>query len=275
MPTKAVHYVLMIWLTTWASICGCRSDGAQPSSLFDSGNADKETWTIRCFQATGPQHTRLAAKLADVLRQDPGLDPQSVRLVSERDSTKVYYGRYKKKTSRETGDLEFPPAYRRDIATIRQIRVNGRPLFSLPTPELIGGTSPTNESIGTWDVRNAPGPYTLQIAVFYNTPTFHQRKKAAEQYVQLLRSEGFHAYFYHEQGRSFVFVGDFAESDIVQTPQGPRFGPRVEKLIAQREEEFRYMLENGHKVRHKAPTGRMVVPPSQLVRVPGSQPTQP
>jgi len=265
----------ILWIAALASLCGCRNGGRVMPHLFDGGNGEEETWTIRCFHATGPQHASLAAQLADVLRQTPGLDPQAVRMVSDRNGSTVYYGRYKKTASRETGELVFPPAYRRDIAIIRQIRVRGQLLFSLPTPELIGGTAPTDEAISSWDVRNAPGPYTLQIGVFYNTPTFHQRKKAAEEYVRLLRAEGFHAYFYHEEGRSFVFVGDFDESDILQTPQGPRFGPRVEKLIAQREEEFRYILENGYRVRHKDSSGRMIVPPSQLVRVPKARTVSP
>jgi len=255
-------------LAILVGLAGCQNEGGSGLRLFDSSVEQKDTWAIRCFRASGPNHTQWAAQLADVLRQSSGLDPQKVRIESTPEKSTVYYGEYKKVMSRETGDLEFPPDYREDIALIRQINVGGQPLFSLPTPELIGGSTPTTETVTAWDVRNAPGPYTLQIAVFYNTPTFQQRREAAEQYVQLLREEGFNAYFYHEGVKSYVFVGDFDESDIVPTPAGPRFGPRVERLIAQREEEFRYVLENGHRVRHKGPDGRLIVPSSLLIRVP-------
>jgi len=119
-----------------------------------------------------------------------------------------------------------------------------------------------------WDVANAKGRYTLQIAVFYNTPTFSERKEAAEQYVKLLRQDGFAAYFRHAPARSFVFVGDFDDSDIIKGPDGPKAGPRVEQLIKQPEEEYRYTLENGYRVRRKTPDGQMIVPPSMLTPTP-------
>ncbi len=258
-------------LVVLPGLTGCQNDGGGGGGgfrLFGGSDQQQELWTILCVRTTGPDHAEWAAQLADLLRQSGGLDAQKVRVESTADSSAVYYGTYRKVMSRETGDLEFPQDYRQDIARIRQLHVGGQQLFSLPTPELIEGASPTMAGMEMWNVHHAPGPYTLQIGIFYNTPTFHQRRDAAEQYVRLLRDEGFIAYFYHEDVRSFVFVGDFDESDVEQTPEGPRFGPRVERLIAQREDEFRYVLENGHRVRHRGPAGQMNLPRSMLIRVP-------
>ena len=142
-------------------------------------------------------------------------------------------------------------------------------VFRFAKPELI--ETETGSDLAQWDVVNAKGKYTLQIGIFYNTPTFHARKEAAEEYVKLLRQDGFPAYFRHEEARSFVFVGDFDESDMIKTPAGYQIGPRVERLIKQREEEFRHTLENGYRIRRKMPDGQMIVPPSILVPVPGKQ----
>jgi hypothetical protein len=206
--------------------------------------------------------------LADQLRKIQELRPDKVRVTNTASGSTIYYGQYVKVPSPETGRLVFPPEYLKDLAIIQRMTYRGMQVFRYAKPELAERDS-TTPGMEQWDLANAKGRYTLQIAVFYNTPTFSERKEAAEQYVKLLRQDGFAAYFRHEAARSFVFVGDFEDSDIVKGPEGPRAGPRVEQLIKQREEEFRYTLENGYRMRRKMPDGQMIVPPSMLIPTPG------
>jgi hypothetical protein len=133
---------------------------------------------------------------------------------------------------------------------------------------------PVNQSdTGTyspWHVSKAKGTHSLLIAVFYNTPTFDQRKEVAEQYVEMLREDNVPAYFHHEVVKSYVYVGDFSESDVTATPDGQwRYSARLEQMVQSRpDDEFKYLTENGHLRKRRGPTGEMIAPPSRLVPVP-------
>lgn len=262
-----LHTLAGLWIALLAGV-GCESPG-NSGALMDLGQGGSEKWTIRCTHTEGPDHLVQANLLADQLRQVAGLRAGKLRTVSTSTGSTIYYGQYVKVASPETGRLIFPREYLRDLALIQRTNYNGVQVFRYANPELLETAAATG--LEQWEVANAKGKYTLQIGVFYNTPTFQERKPAAEQYVKQLRQDGFTAYFRHEPARSFVFVGDFDDSDVIKTAAGHEAGPRVEKLIKQREEEFRYMLENGYRIRKKTPDGQMIVPLSMLFPVPGKE----
>ena len=264
----ALHKLAGLWIVVLAGV-GCESPGNTGGSLVNLGGGSGENWTLRCLHTEGPDHLVQANLLADQLRKVEGLKASKVRTVNTSSGSTIYYGQYVKVASRETGRLVFPPDYLRDLALIQRTAYNGVQVFRYAKPELLETVAATG--LEQWDVSNAKSKYTLQVGVFYNTPTFQERKQAAEQYVKLLRQDGFAAYFRHEPARSFVFVGDFDDSDVLKTDAGYQFGPRVEQLIKQREEEFRYMLENGYRIRKKTPDGQMILPPSVLIPVPGKE----
>ena len=261
-------------LLSWSVLAGCWltvgcNEGGKPGGFFLFPQSDAEKWTIRCYYSKIPNHDYICKQLADLLKSIDGLNPDLVRVETTTAASSIYYGEYVKVPSRERDHLVFPPKYQKDIDFIQRLTINQSLPFRFAKPELI--KKPSDElapAMADWDVRQAKGTYTLQIGVFYNTPTFQERRKAAEEYVKLLRQDGFDAYYLHQDTRSFVFVGDFEESDTIQTQNGIAFGPRVEQLIARRPEEFRHMLENLHKVKHSGPGGQMSLPPSILVPVP-------
>jgi len=246
----------------------CENPGGSGKGLFGglgSGDA-KEKWTIRCLRAEGPDHEEQGQWLANMLKQVRNLDARMVRVVTDAAGTTIYYGEYVKVPQKGTSTRAFPPEFQKDIGLIRQLGVNQQLMFAGAKPELLDkGESPGRNE---WDVAFAKGTYTLQIGVFYNTPTFHERKWAAEEYVRILREEGISAYYRHQPGRTFVFVGDFYDSDLIGTWPDAKFGPTIEKFIAQREDELRHMLENGYPVKHGTGNGQMIVPPSILIPVP-------
>jgi len=260
--------LMVVLVTVWAGcdgpiISGGR-DWRQPASR------GKERWTICCVRHTAADLADYAERcneLADMLRRVDGLRPKDVRVVTDATSSTIYYGQYVKVPSPETGTLRFPPEMRRDIGLIRrQLTPNRYAPFARAVPELIEQRASTVPE--EWHVTRAKGRYTLQVAVFYNTPTFSERRQAAEDYVRLLRERGLAAYYTHEPARSFVFVGDFEVSDVVQTEQGPRYGPRVQRLVAQNNVEFKYVTENLHIVKHRGLDGQMTTPPSFLIESP-------
>lgn len=243
-------------------LAGC---GGSAGKWF--GGAQKgEKWRIRCYHNEGPNHEQTCNQVASLLGQISGLEARKVQVVSTPKSSTVYYGEYVKVASAGGERLVFPPDYQHDIDLIQRVAINQTFLFRMAKPEPLVPVQASGA--GEWDVTRCKGTHTLQIGVFYNTPTFQERREAAEQYVKLLRDEGFDAYYRHEDVKSFVFVGDFSESDLVRTAQGTELGPRVGQLIARRPEEFGHTLENLHLVKRTSPSGEFAVPPSILVPVP-------
>lgn len=251
---------------TLALISGCGGSGGNTvGNLF--GSAQKtEKWRIRCYHNEGPNHEQTCKQVAAMLGQVSGLEARKIQIVTTPKGSTIYYGDYVKVASAGGDRLVFPADYQHDIDLIQRVAINQTPLFRMAKPESV--VTGTAAGAGEWDVVNCKGTHTLQIGVFYSTPTFQERREAAEEYVKLLREEGFSAYYLHQEVKSFVFVGDFDDSDLIRTAQGTQFGPRVEQLIARRPEEFRYTLENLHRVKRTSPSGEMTVPPSILVPVP-------
>jgi hypothetical protein len=239
----------------------------QSGALFGGSEPrdGRERWTIRAMHTEAPNHAQYAQQLADLLRKVDGIDPGKVRVVTDQRGSTIYYGEYVKQPSPERDRLVFPPEYQRDIEFIRRLALNQSTPFFYAEPELIDRTP---GEVGPYDVSKAAGSYTLYIAVFYNTATFQQRREAANEYVRLLREAGYSAYYYHDPHRSYVFVGDFTEQDIVTRNGQPTFGPRVESFIQANEAEFRHLSENGQIVKQQMPNGAFQAPLSYLVPVP-------
>jgi len=271
---KRVHQILIgvpvvAGLAVWLISAGCEGTGQTGGgpSLFSPANQG-ERWTICCRRLSAPGHAQAAEMLGTMLRQVKQLNPQAVRVVTGPIESAVYYGEYRRVPARPgSDDLAFPPEYQRDIALIRSLTDGVSTPFLAAQPELIESPGARSEH-PEWEATNAKGTHSLLIAVFYNTENFQQRKEVAEQYVSMLREEGFPAYYYHEPVKSFVFVGDFTEQDVIITPEGRKPGPRVEQLIARREEEFRYFTQNGHIIKYIEGPGREISPPSQIVPLP-------
>lgn len=253
--------------TVWFITAGCDGTGRSAGPGLFGPAGDPEKWAIRCLRLEGPDHAQTAEALAGMLRQVKELNARAVRVSSDETGSSVLYGEYRRvPAGRGSDQLVFPPDYQRDIALIRSLTNGLSTPFLGAEPQLVDSGRQSERP--EWEATRASATHSLLVAVFYNTEGFQQRKEVAEQYTAMLREEGFTAYYYHEQVKSFVFVGDFNASDVVLTPEGPRPGPRVEQLIARREAEFRYFTQNGHI--HKVVEGpdRLISPPTQVVRLP-------
>jgi hypothetical protein len=249
---------------------GCdNSSGQFGGGLIRESQAGKEQWTIRCTRLVTPDHREWGRVLADLLGKVPGLKASNVRLTSDASGSTIYYGQYVKVAS-PTGALVFPEQYQKDIELIRSLAYRQQTPFFYAAPELMQASEPSAATGTVGEASTATGTHSLLIAVFYNTSSFTERKVAAEQYVQDLRSRGYPAYYYHEPLRSMVFVGDFTSADLtLDRDRRQVYGPRVEQFIARNPEEFRYQTENGHFMKRPMPDGTMAAPPSVLVPLPG------
>lgn len=251
----------------WTAVA-CQPNGSAGPGLFGSGG-NKERWTIRCARLESANHGEMANMLGGLLGKVDGLSSRDVRISSTATTSVIYYGEYTKVPDRD-GMLVFPRKYQDDIELIRRLSFRGQTPFFFAGPELISAAAGADAASVEGHVSTAKGTHSLQIAFFYNTSDFNQRKEAAEAYVQDLRRRGFAAYYYHETLRSFVFVGDFDKSDLVPDAGGTyHFGPRVQEFIARNPDEFSYLTENGMKVTHRLPNGRSIPNQSILASLPG------
>lgn len=247
---------------------GCDTVGNSGGAWTAQPGPGAEKWTINCLRSSAPNHVELCNGLADLLRKTNGIDPKAVRVQSDALGSTIYYGEYTRVPG-AGGQLVFPPKMQQDIERIRLLTYNQTLPFGLAAPESLGGDA-AGGGQGQYNLTTARGKYSLLIAVFYNTPTFNQRREVAEQYTQQLRSEGVEAYVFHELVKSYVFVGSFGADALTPLPNGTwQVSKEVQDFAAARAgEEFLYLMENGYRQKRLGPDGESILVPSQLMPVP-------
>lgn len=265
-----------------AGLAGCVDDGRKlgdgwnVSAIF-AGHDPRpvgQQWTLLCLEALDTNRVRNCDDLADALRRVSHLDASRVNVAHEDEVSKIYYGTYYRKYDdsgqpiepgqqivpdmKVIGSERFGPEVTRDLRIIRSLAAGnsypfiGARIVPKPSPD-VGRPE--------WELSQCPGKYSLQVAVFYNTIMFGERKLAAAQYAEQLRGEGFEAYYHHGPTRSSVSVGHFGEEDVIRekgkykfTNLGNRvrYSERVQALRNQKNGQFRCNLENGYEVRRIA-----------------------
>jgi hypothetical protein len=268
LPVFAVACLLTLPLTT-----GCEGDLAMDDWFANQSNRDE--WTIECVRVTSaqvPDPMEFANQLGEMMAEVRGLRASKVRVEGDSNEAVLYYGTYTKVADRESGQLAFPEQFQRDIQLIRGLsspRVGTPFLRAKPSPipkEPQEGPAETPDD--EWNVVNAPCTHSLLIAVFYNTPTFDQRREVAEEYARQLRAEGITAYYYHEPVKSFVFAGEFGQDNIIQTKHGAVYGPEVQRFVDSHSDYLRYFTENGHIRSTIGPSGEKIKPETRLIPIP-------
>lgn len=229
-----------------------------------------ERWTIECLVHTGPDRVAQIDRLAELLRRTRGIESKQVNVVHADSTSTLYYGQYVRREDPQTGKPSFPRQMDRDIQFIRQLAIDPthRPFAAA---RRILQESP-DEGPPEWDLGRAKGYYSLQIAVFYNTGEFHQRKKAAADYCRYWREKGYDAYFFHGPTRSSTTVGDFPEQAAEETVAGRHhYGAEV-RALQNKEPEFVWNLENGHRI-YERRNGQRIPQRSVLIKIPSSAPS--
>jgi len=227
---------------------------AEPPRVRKAPVAADEAWAVRCVSLTGPRRHDAANSYAAGLRNVPQLNPDLVGVIETSDASVIYYGRYARRFKGDTPE-SFAPNPAGDLDLIRQLSmsVGGQVVwpFQLATLEAL----PSAQSdIARWELTRAPGYYSLQIGVFYNTEGMQQRRFAAEEACKLLRRQGEEAYYHHGPAMSIVCVGAFPKDAIQETRAADEFSGRLqfrsrivdERMLAlQRKHPFN--LHNGAK----------------------------
>lgn len=263
----------------------------EPATLVQAPRkaGDKEIWTIECRVCTGRGHAADAETYAKSLRMVRQLKPNLVSILSEKDRSRVIYGRYELKYVRAGGSkgdviVELSQEIKNDLSFIKQLAAGDMHPFLTARAMAM----PT-EDVGPpeWDLRNAKGYYTLHVGVTYPTPELRDYKSAAVEWVRTLRNDGYEAYYHHDPDsqKSDICVGTFGPEAMVKERDGTQhYSDAVLRL--QSKGDLGFNLENGHKVwRTTGPmrdkTGKVVstggksANQSFLVKIPGKEDPRP
>jgi len=268
---------------------------------------DGAVYSIYCMTIDTPTHVMDADRLKEQLIRKTGLHDWYV--VHSQDNSKLYYGFYK------TFDDSSQPAEvaraQHDLHFIQQLKDNAGdfPFVDCVFQPL---DTPDPAAPAAWDLRNAKGYWSLQIAAYVGSP---YRKQYAVDAVRRARALGIQAYFYHGAGASSVCVGvwprdaikeqdaanastdvpykhvmvlpqplpEGTRTDNVYAPDGEKVKvmvPRIQVLdptLTEMMEQYPHNAVNGMVRYHNIPTAHgtvRVADPSFLVIIPhGNQQT--
>ena len=232
---------------------GQADGGGGGGGLFQRTTGPREEWEILCARFDGDDRIRTADSLGAALKRVPEMNAQKVHVVHEHNESRITYGPYSLGFNNK-GVVQFTPQMNRDLDLIRRLAVgDSYPFFTAVKQPAV----PASFGPPEWDLRRAKGRFTLQIGVFFNSPTFSERKEAAVEWVKDLRARGFEAYYYHGPLKSTVTVGSFDRSAIRGnrtlkdrsgqpiTQRGPTLDYSPEVIKLRQNPEFAYNTVNG------------------------------
>ena len=143
-------------------------------------------------------------------------DRRAVRVEHDANVSRIYYGTYYQRPNRQTGQYQLDAMCARTTRFIRSLSLGGASPFLMARPMPV---TVTRQDPPEWDLRTAPGVYSLQICYCISKPDFPDRRDGAVEIVRQLRKEGEQAYYYHGPSKSLVCVGSFGESAIIENPR--------------------------------------------------------
>lgn len=179
-----------------------------------------DVFTIQCMTFQGADRALRVKHCVESLKAARGIKDNLVQTIDRGNGeTAVCYGKYVRTFDGKNGREIYKPDPKADLDLIRQFSTDvntdrGKQTtwpFRLATiVELPGPPSKHPQ----WDLKNARGYWSLQVAVFYNTPAMQARRFAAEEWCKALREEGYEAYYDHGAVHSCVFIGAFPKEAI-------------------------------------------------------------
>jgi hypothetical protein len=158
-------------------------------------------YTIYCTAVSGPGHIEESRLMRQSLVS--GTKMKDWYIVHGNDKSTLYYGFYRSVDPRDPSDAAEGKRAIADLNSIRGMTDNNgyRPFAtSLPVPL----DSPDPAGNPAWDLSRSGGYYSLQIAVYKDSP---DRKEAAVEAVREARAQGIEAYYYHGPVASSVCIG--------------------------------------------------------------------
>ena len=181
------------------------------AGALPSAGAGGAQWTLFCQAVAGPAHVEQAKAIKDQLiaaTAPKGLKDWHV--IHQESESVVYYGFYRTISESDSKDKKEGQRAQRDRKDISGMQdQQGNRIFDhvffveLPAPDPVAPPE--------WNLLNAEGLFSLQIAAYKDSP---QRKEAAVEAVRQARAEGIQAYYYHGETTSSVCIGAWPRSAV-------------------------------------------------------------
>ena len=213
-------------------VSGCDGSGWKPGGLA-GGDESTNGFAILLTTTSGPNHVRQAGYIKQSLETAQWRD---VFIVTKANHSEVFWGTYSTIQSAQS-DLKKAKGF--------QNRAGRQPFARALLVPLPGKDVGPPE----WNLLNASGAYTVQMAAYYDIPdqNYFGRKRSAVQLCQKYRKLGYQAYYYHGPVRSHVTIGTFDKSAIATIRRGRNVqkeirDPRIHAIIR----EFPQFNVNGN-----------------------------
>ncbi|MBI1825222.1 MAG: hypothetical protein HY287_04780 [Planctomycetes bacterium] len=256
-----------------ASFTGCATPSGSQAAEKKSGvyaSNKGQPWTIQCIELPGLTRQRDVRTFAESLKNTQGIRAADVSILDESDGySRLYYGTYHR-TMDKSGKPMLPAQIHADVHMLRQLGgESGEHYFFRALPVPVPQPDVGNRD---WNLMNANGMYSLQVAAFEPNEDFWEFKKAAADYCDYLHKKGYDAYYYHTRSSSMVTVGTFGADAVFRgADQKPYYSEAVGRL--QSDELLKYNVVNGAVLKARDSQGNWVPVPSRLVRIPTREPT--
>jgi hypothetical protein len=178
----------------------------EPAAADPSAPPADAQWTIYCQAVAGPDHVARANALKEQLIEVTHLKPWHV--IHQEDQSVLYYGYYK--TINDPKDKKETTRAKNDRQTIADLKdAAGNKVFGAAM--FVEVSAPDPQAPPQWDLRNAPGYWSVEIAMYKEHP---QRKQAAIDTVRDARAQGVDAYYYHGPTASSVCIGAWPKEAV-------------------------------------------------------------
>lgn len=166
-------------------------------------------YTILLRSYSQPEHIAVSKQELEIFRRATGL--KDFQLIHSEGESILYYGYYRA-IDRSVNEDEAQ-RYRGDLNKLTGLTLEG----GLPFRAAYGTILPTPEpqAPAEWNILNAKGKYSLEIALFKVGKDFDGNpKQVAVDFVKELRKQDVPAYYYHSPSASHVLVGCFQPEAI-------------------------------------------------------------
>ncbi len=253
--------MLLISIAAILQFAGCENIKFPSATWFDRGT-EQDNYTVLIYVLSDPQtHILDARRYKETIEAQTGW--RGLFAVNKAGHSELYWGKYPSIKAAQK-NLKKAKAYQAPSG----IKLFARAM-AIPLP---------GKDVGPpeWKLTSAPGVYTVVIASFYNVPDkniFGRRHFAVENCRQL-RKEGFEAYYYHGQTRSFITVGTFGESSVEVIPESGKNRVEIrDQNVNTVLKEFPALAVNGYEqfvtaVDPKTGRPKRVRSKSYIIRIP-------
>lgn len=181
------------------------STDARPTAI--SAAPKNAQWTILCRTIRGLDHVIRAKAMKDSLLKTTQM--RDWHLVHKEDESQLFYGYY---ASYEPKTRDGARAQKERAKIDAMVDARGNRPFSQAVFWQLAAPDP--EAPPQWNLVNAPGDLSLQIAAYTGSP---QRKQFAVEAVRAAREQGIEAYYFHGDTTSSVCIGSWPRTALEGT----------------------------------------------------------